>query len=324
MPEARAVRALGEAVQVHGPAVQVRQQHGGHPGGVPDQLALGHRGLAGPGGKQHLLEVGQAQAAAEHVPRAGVGEGVEGGELVLGRREHGPVELDRRLRGRQVRAPEPVRIGLDLVVRAAAEDGARVVLGVPALDGVLVALVQEHPLLRAVPLAAAHEDEPAVELRPVDVRVELAGGDGGRRVVRTVRLPGAPVPDDDVPAAVLLRRDDALEVEVLDRVVLDVDGHPARDRVERRPAGDRPADEDAVDLEAQVVVEAPGAVPLDHEAARGGRRRRPGPARGLGRAVEVPLGAVGLERVGHGTWVPLVGADHPMEAHPARGGSARR
>ena len=58
---------------------------------------------------------------------------------------------------------------------------------------------------------------------------------------RRLRLPGAPVPDDDVAGAVLLGGDDALEVEVLDRVVLDVDGHPPDGRVEGRALGHGPA-----------------------------------------------------------------------------------
>ena len=138
----------------------------------------------------------------------------------------------------------------------------------------------------------------------MELELELAVGDRGRGVDRRrLRLPGAPVPDDDVAGAVLLGRDDALEVEVLDRVVLDVDGHPADVRVEGQALGDGPGDEDARDLEAEVVVEAGGAVALDDEAARadrargaglGGRRR----LRGL---REVALAAVFLE--GHGTSV---------------------
>ena len=63
-------------------------------------------------------------------------------------------------------------------------------------------------------------------------------------------------------AAVLTGRDDAFEVQVLDGVVLDVEGGALHRGVEGWPLGDRPAREHAVDLEAQVVVQAPGAVAL--------------------------------------------------------------
>ena len=110
---------------------------------------------------------------------------------------------------------------------------------------------------------------------------------------RRLRDPGAPVPDDDVAGAVLLGGDDAFEVEVLDRMVLDVDGHPADGRVEGRALRDGPRHEDAIDLEPEVVVQPGGAVALDHEppgrAGDDGRCR----FRGLG---EVTFAAVFLER----------------------------
>jgi hypothetical protein len=59
-------------------------------------------------------------------------------------------------------------------------------------------------------------------------------------------------------------------------MVLDVDRHPALAWIERRPARHRPTDEDAVDLEAKVVVEARRAVALNDEAAT------TGPAAGAG------------------------------------------
>ena len=54
--------------------------------------------------------------------------------------------------------------------------------------------------------------------------MEVAGGDRGERVVTLGERPGAPVPHHDVAAAVLAGRDHALEVEVVERVVLDVGG----------------------------------------------------------------------------------------------------
>jgi hypothetical protein len=68
-----------------------------------------------------------------------------------------------------------------------------------------------------------------------------------------------------VAGAILAFGDVALEVGVGNRVVLRLDGEPLDRRVGRRLLRDRPALEDAIDLEAQVVVEARGVVLLDDE-----------------------------------------------------------
>jgi len=120
------------------------------------------------------------------------------------------------------------------------------------------------------PAAPARPDdrEAALELLSLEAELELTVGDAPPPVGSLrLGLPGAPVPDDDVTGTVLAPRDDAFEVEVLDRVVLDVDGHPAGLRVQSGTAGHCPGDEDAVDLEAEVVVEAGGPMALDDEAA---------------------------------------------------------
>ncbi len=109
---------------------------------------------------------------------------------------------------------------------------------------------------------------------------------------------GSQVPQSQTmtsPAPYCLAGMIAFEVEVLDRVVLDVDGHPPDLRIEGRALRDGPRDEDAVDLEAEVVVEPRRAVALDDEppapTARGGGRVRRR-FRGL---AEVALATVFLE-----------------------------
>ena len=147
------------------------------------------------------------------------------------------------------------------------------------VTGVLVGFVEDEPLLLAAAvLVAPDQHETTVQLLAEQVDVELAVGDGLDRIVGVHRFVGAPVPDDHVAAAVLARGDDTLEVEVLDRVVLDVHTEPPDLRVERRPLRDRPAHEHAVHLEPEVVVQRAGTMPLDHEATVPGRflgARRP-------------------------------------------------
>src|SRR5260370_18615070 len=58
---------------------------------------------------------------------------------------------DRRFGRGQIRAPDPLRVGLDLVVGAPAQYGSGVILGVPALNCVLIVLMHQQPLVRSVP-----------------------------------------------------------------------------------------------------------------------------------------------------------------------------
>ena len=68
-----------------------------------------------------------------------------------------------------------------------------------------------------------------------------------------------------VPAPYWPLRDLALELRVLERVVLDVDGEMLLARLERHALRHRPGRERAVALEAEVVVEPARVVALDHE-----------------------------------------------------------
>ena len=213
--------AVRVAVHVQRPALQVRQRDRGDPGGVAQQLALGHRRVAAGNSTLSRLVTRAARPKTSHVPcvrpapparrsrSSGSGSGTQ-------RR--------RRPRRPAGRAPQPVRVGQHLVVGAAAEHRPRVVLGVPAVHGVLVALVQQQPLLLAA--ASSCRGAPAPTGRAASRRAPRRAArpprHGRARVVGLDRLPGAGVPDDDVAAAVLAGRDHALEVEVLDRVVLDV------------------------------------------------------------------------------------------------------
>ena len=216
------------------------------------------------------------------------------GELACRRRHGGGGHVHLGLGGRSVAVPERVRRPGDVVVRAAGLDRLRVLLRIPTGHRVLVVLVDEEPLLLAppLPLRRPHEHEAPGELLAVDVEVQIALRDGLGRIDPGRGTPPPTVPDDDVAAAVLAGRDHAFEVGVLDRVVLDLDREPADARVERRPLGHGPADEHAVELQAEVVVEAAGPMALDHEPpARIAvlRQRALLPAPGLGRSGEVPL-----------------------------------
>src|ERR1700724_4915142 len=74
--------------------------------------------------------------------------------------------------------------------------------------------------------------------------------------VRTV------VPDGDLVGTV---GEGALELRVVNRVVLRATGHPPVLRVDRGAARDRPRHQDAVDLQPKVVVVAARRMMLDHK-----------------------------------------------------------
>ncbi len=108
---------------------------------------------------------------------------------------------------------------------------------------------------------------------------------------------GAAVPDPDLAGTVVACRDLALEVDVLERVVLHVDRLAVALRVVGDAVRHRPRRQRPVVLQSQVPVQPPGVVFVDDEPlSLGGRRCR---ALGLGRVGEAPLAAVGGEVATH-------------------------
>src|SRR6185312_13819471 len=133
----------------------------------------------------------------------------------------------------------------------------------PQLGGVArqVALVLAHD--QPVLLVAVHTGR---DQRPEAVQALAAQAHRQAAVALLLdRLVVAAVPDLDRPAAVLALRDLALEVRVVERVVLDVHGQVALALAQRDALGDGPARERAVALDAEVEVQAAGVVALDDE-----------------------------------------------------------
>jgi hypothetical protein len=187
--------------------------------------------------------------------------------------------------------------------------GQRLAIGVRRLTHAV-----DHPVVGAA-LASAEREHPVAALQPL-----AAKGDLDLPVGELVDLVGAGVPDLHRPGAVAPSRDRAVEVEVLQRVVLGADRHPVVVRVERDAARQRPRGERALALEAQVPVQARGTVLLDRKAGRfaaddlgsGGRARLPRAA-GLAGGVEVALGAVAGEAVPRSS---PASARHPQRTYP--------
>src|SRR5690606_23523005 len=82
----------------------------------------------------------------------------------------------------------------------------------------------------------------------------------------TERLPVPAIPQLHGAAAVLALGDGALEVAVIERMVFHFDGEALVGRRERGASRHRPGLEHSVELEPQVIVQAPGGMLLNDEA----------------------------------------------------------
>ena len=158
----------------------------------------------------------------------------------------------------------------------------------------------------------AHEMPLASQLLAVQVELEVPFLVAERGI--EIGGPGALVPDHDGAAAVLAFGDDALEAAIVERMVLGQHGQPFLAGDQARPLRHRPALQHAVELEPEVVMQAPRRVLLDDIGVAG---RRSLAARRLRRLGEVALGVIGVEGLGHGGKVGKVGKAVIPSAAPA-------
>ena len=109
-----------------------------------------------------------------------------------------------------------------------------------------------------------------LELESEHLDIELARAHGAGYVVRRIGHAVNPaVPHDDLAGTVVAFGDDAFEIAVLDRMVLDHHGEPLVGGIKRRSLGYRPRAQHAFHLEAEIVMESGGGVLLhdEHPAA---------------------------------------------------------
>ena len=185
-----------------------------------------------------------------------------------------------------LRVPETVPLGRHLGEAASAEDALRTRAHDVQLrrrPRALVLVLDEEPRLGVVPLDL--DERPlAGELLALELELQLP------LLQREGRLddgsPPPAVPEHDGTRPVLALRDHTLEGPVFDRVVLDAHREPLVARVEGRALRHGPAQQDPVQLQAEVVVEPRRRVLLDAVRRPAGGA---GLTRGLGRPGEVAL-----------------------------------
>ena len=145
----------------------------------------------------------------------------------------------------------------------------------------------------AVPFHA-HQHPAAVQALAFEDELQVAAPQPLLRIAD--RPPIAAVPELHRAAAILALGDGALEVAIVERMILGLHRQPLDLGIERRPLGHRPRQEDTVELEPEIVVQARGIVPLDDKTQLlgGGDSLL---ARRLVRLAEVALGAIRGETV---------------------------
>src|SRR5260370_15649190 len=131
-----------------------------------------------------------------------------------------------------------------------------------------------------------------------------------RRVdVGHLRRPPAAVPNHYRASAILALRDYALEAAIFHRMILHLHGQPLHRRVEGWPVRDGPGEQDALPLEAKIVVEMRGLVLLNDVGELSARRAlRLGLARRFGRGVKTSFLFVFLEAHGISLSPPIFSA----------------
>jgi hypothetical protein len=253
-----------------------------HPFGSA-RRALARRGEA-------RLDEGRQQLLPRAAHFADVGQGRLAGALLLGPRRM--VDAHRSLCG-------------NLLRRQPAQPGCRLLLGdlrIAWLAGKFVLRLEQEPRLGLLARLGPDSYQMPLSLEPA--AVEREGEVAFAEPVLRVELgrPRPTIPHDHRAAAVFAFRDVAFEREVVERMILGAHGEPLLPGRERRPARHRPALERAVKLEAEVPVQPARRVLLHHEGEAGGgalglrrsfawhNRRR------LGRAAEIALGRIGIER----------------------------
>ena len=134
----------------------------------------------------------------------------------------------------------------------------------------------------------AHQNPAAVQPLALQRELEFAVRERLLGVRAALRLPIAAVPQLNRSAAILALRDRALEVAIVERMVLDLDREALIVRIERGTPRHRPGLEHAVEFETEVVVKARRVVLLNDKTPPlpGADRRRAGRLRGF---REIPL-----------------------------------
>jgi len=191
-----------------------------------------------------------------------------------------------------VGTPDAVCKFCNLIEIATRRDAKRLLVGdVGVWLGEFIAFLEEEPMtfvwISAAP-PSAHEHPAAMEFFSAQLELQAAVAvtfpwiaDG---------FPRSSIPQQDRSAAIFAGRNNALKAAVLQRMVLNVHRQPLRGGVKRRPFGDGPAFQNAIEFQTKVVVQMRRGMLLDNERQLLVVGDSPAPR--FRRDAEIPLASV--------------------------------
>ncbi len=132
------------------------------------------------------------------------------------------------------------------------------------LVGIDVALLDQEPVFPLLPLGVLHADKRETALQPLAIerKFESACVQTGGRIA--LGCPPTPIPQHDRPGAVSCGND-PLEFAIVDRMILGPDREPLDGGIEAWPLRHRPALQDAIEFQAEVIVQPPRVMLLHDE-----------------------------------------------------------
>jgi hypothetical protein len=128
-----------------------------------------------------------------------------------------------------------------------------------------VVRLDEQPRLGLLSGSRPHPNQVPTPFEPsaVECKREMSFCEPLLRIA--VRPPSATIPDNHRAGTILALRNISLEIKVFDRVVLGADRKPLFAGREARAFGDRPAFQDSLHLEPQIVMQPARRVFLNHK-----------------------------------------------------------
>lgn len=142
---------------------------------------------------------------------------------------------------------------------------------VPVRDGRFILLLDAQPLV-ALLAATLHEDQRprTVQLLAMQSELQISACNLVEAIFLPDELKHASIPQHDASCAIVALRDIALKIAIAEWMIL----HHGREvflrRIERWALWHGPRFQRACDLQAKVVVEVRGVVPLHEESPRPG------------------------------------------------------
>ena len=167
---------------------------------------------------------------------------------------------------RQLQFPAVLReaaFRLGLALHALGALGGDVVIA----PHVLVIALDEKPCRPILVASRTRKDPGAVKLLAVEAKMQPPFAQRRQRI-GILRRPHTLVPKEHLACAILLLRDHALELAILERMVFGLHGETLVGRIEARPLRHRPALQHAGELEPEVVMQPRRGVALDVIAQR--------------------------------------------------------